>query len=100
LQALTKDHERLGGGPLPDGGRDDVVRRLTTLRDQFLKEAEILRDGRALEAEMPKPNSGQHVTLNINAASIANLNLGTQIGQITSTVEALQGQACKTLRLR
>jgi hypothetical protein len=91
LQSLDEDAMQIGGGSLPDSWRDEVVRNVKSLRSEYLKEAEILRIQRGLEASMPTPPSGgTHITLNISHSSVANLNLGTQIGQIESSVGGLR----------
>jgi len=87
LHALDQDYRRFVGGPLSDSWRGQVLREFEALRSQYLKEAEIRRDRRALEAKMPKPPTG--ITLNISQSSIANLNLGSQVGQIQSVVGGL-----------
>ncbi len=94
---LDEDARRLGGGPLPEAWRDDVMRKLKSLRLQYLNEAEILRDHRELEAKMPKPTTSPatHITLHINDSSIANLNLGTQIGQIQNSVKHLHDKGLR-----
>jgi hypothetical protein len=84
LNALDQDYRRFGGGPLPDSWRGQILNDFDRLRSQYLSEAEILHDRRALEAQMPKPPTA--ITLNISQSSIANLNLGSQVGQIQSTV--------------
>ena len=95
LRALDEDSRRFGGGPLPDSWRGQILREFEALRSQYLKEAEIRRDRRALEAKMPKPPRG--ITLNISQSSIANLNLGSQVGQIQSVVGGLHDKGLQEI---
>ena len=99
LQGLDEDAARFGGGgPLPAPWRDQINFDMKALRERYLKEAEILRDERELEAKMPKAASGgTHITLNINQSSVANLNLGEQIGQIQSIVGGLEDRGLQEL---
>jgi hypothetical protein len=96
LRALDQDYRRfLGSGPLPDPWRGQILKEFEALRSQYLKEAEIRRDRRALEAKMPKPPTG--ITLNISQSSIANLNLGSQVGQIQSAVGGLHDKGLQEI---
>ena len=92
LQGLEQDVVKYGGlSRQPQTWRERTTEQLWTLRDQYLTKAAILRDQRELEAKMPKPSTGQTTNiLNIHHSSIANLNIGTQIGQIQNIVGGLQ----------
>jgi hypothetical protein len=89
----------LGGSPLPATWRDQIIGNLKMLRDQYRREAEITHDQRELEARMPKKPTGQttHLTLNINQTSIANLNLGEQIGHIQTIVGGLHDKGLREI---
>ena len=88
---VDADSARFLGGRGADFWRVGLPGDIERLRQQYVTEAETLRDNRTLEAEMPKPSlSNTHITLNINNSEVANLNLGTQVGQIRNSVGELQ----------
>jgi hypothetical protein len=98
LDALDKDSARFGGGgPLPPSWRNQIIDDLQKIREQYLKESEIVRDRLALEAQVPKPAPAASITLNVSQSQIANLNLGTMIGNIQNAVGGLQEKGLQQL---
>jgi len=95
-EGLERDWQTALGGPLPEELRDRLSTDLKTLRNQYLQEADILRDEREL-APRAVPSKPAQITLNIGQSQIANLNLGTMIGNIQNTVGGLQDKGLQQL---
>ncbi len=94
---LDEDAVRFGGGPLSTPWHAESVTDVRRLREQYLKEAEILSDRREHAATIPKVVPMTNVTFNISQSSIANLNVGNEIGHIENIVGRLQERGLQDL---